>query len=364
MPDTYTTFLQEPEPKDREQSIEAYLKARLQSFDRAVAGYTSVSLQGLSGNVDLTPTQAKHRVIRLTGAPSAAVTVRIPYATGANADPVFVNACSGSFSSVTLKSMGANAGNGFGVSLATGKTRYVRHDGESVYPITSEQATSPALTSSLVAFWKLDEFAGVRVDSVGASHLTDVNTVTQNPGKLGGAAQFTAANSEYLSVADNAALSMGNIEFTVCAWVLLDSKTAPRTVCSKRIGGVSGGEFSLVYDNSADRFAFSIFDSTTGINTATANTFGSPSTGTWYFVVGKVEAGAVKISVNAGAFDSTAKTVTIPDSAAAFLIGAQQSTPVFFWDGRIDAVGLWKRALTSAEVTELYNGGAGREYPF
>ncbi len=359
-----TQFLQEPEPLDREQSVENYLKLRLQSLDRAIAGYTSVSLQGLTGNVDLSPLQAKYPVVKLTGVPSGAVSLRIPYATGANADIIFVNTCTGSNSTVTLKSMSANAGNSFGVSLATGKTRHVRHDGESVYPVAPEQTTSPALTSSLVAFWKLDEAAGVRLDSVGTNHLTDVNTVTQNPGKLGGAAQFTAANSEYLSAADSPTLSMGNIEFTVAAWVYLDSKTAPRTICAKRVSAAGGGEFSLVYDNSTDRFIFSIFDATTGVNTATASTFGSPSTGTWYLLVGKVEGATVQISVNAGAFNSTAKTVTIPDSAAALLIGAQQSTPAFFMDGRVDGVGLWKRAITATEVTELYNGGAGREYPF
>jgi hypothetical protein len=33
-----------------------------------------------------------------------------------------------------------------------------------------------------------------------------------------------------------------------------------------------------------------------------------------------------------------------------------------FFDGKIDEVGAWSRALTSAEVTELYNGGAGKQY--
>jgi len=128
-----TTFLQEPEPLDREQSIELYVKARLQSLDRAVGGYTSVSLQGLTGTVDLTPTQAKHRRIKLTGAPSGAVTLRIPHATGAVADPTFVNACTGSNSTVTVKSTGANVGNSSGVPLVAGETRHVSHDGESAY---------------------------------------------------------------------------------------------------------------------------------------------------------------------------------------------------------------------------------------
>jgi hypothetical protein len=133
MSDTYTTFLQEPEPKDREQSIESFIKGLLQRLDRAVAGYTSVSLAGLTGNVDLTPTQAKHRVIKLTGVPSGAVTVRIPATTGANADIHLVNACTGSNSTVTVKSTGANTGHSSGVSLVTGYGRMVRHDGESAY---------------------------------------------------------------------------------------------------------------------------------------------------------------------------------------------------------------------------------------
>ncbi len=33
-------------------------------------------------------------------------------------------------------------------------------------------------------------------------------------------------------------------------------------------------------------------------------------------------------------------------------------------DGIVDEVGLWSRALTIAEVTALYNAGAGLAYPF
>jgi hypothetical protein len=32
--------------------------------------------------------------------------------------------------------------------------------------------------------------------------------------------------------------------------------------------------------------------------------------------------------------------------------------------GDIDEVGIWSRVLTSTEVTQLYNGGAGLQYPF
>jgi hypothetical protein len=171
--DTYTTFLQEPEPKDREQSVESYIKARLQSFDKAVAGYTSVSLQGLSGNVDLTPTQAKHRVVKLTGAPSGAVTVRIPATTGANADLHFVNACTGGSSTVTIKSTGANAGNAAGVSLATGRAQQVRHDGESAYPAGAQIATA---TGTLTTEGNWTPVLTIGGSSAGITYTTQLGT--------------------------------------------------------------------------------------------------------------------------------------------------------------------------------------------
>ena len=35
-----------------------------------------------------------------------------------------------------------------------------------------------------------------------------------------------------------------------------------------------------------------------------------------------------------------------------------------FYDGLIDEVGVWNRALSGSEVAELYNGGSGDPYPF
>ena len=74
------------------------------------------------------------------------------------------------------------------------------------------------LTTSLIAHWNLDEASGTRVDAKGGNDLTDNNTVTQATGIVSNAGQFTAANSEYLSIADNAALSTGDIDFTIPLW--------------------------------------------------------------------------------------------------------------------------------------------------
>ncbi len=42
-------------------------------------------------------------------------------------------------------------------------------------------------------------------------------------------------------------------------------------------------------------------------------------------------------------------------SAAGILHGAA---------GQVDELAIWNRALSAAEVTQLYNSGAGKQYPF
>ena len=44
-------------------------------------------------------------------------------------------------------------------------------------------------------------------------------------------------------------------------------------------------------------------------------------------------------------------------------IGRRPGGNAYYFNGIIDEVGIWNRVLTSSEVTELYNSGAGKQYP-
>jgi hypothetical protein len=194
--------------------------------------------------------------------------------------------------------------------------------------------------------------------------MTDNNTVTSATGKVGNAASFASASSEYLSVADNTDLSTGDVDFTLAGWFYLTTKAASMDLVTK--WGASGNfEYILTYDVTADRFAF--FVSANGTTTAfvLADTFGSPSAGTWYFVVCYHDASGnlIGISVNNGAFNTTAHTTGVFNSTAPFQLGGRSVSPQYL-NGRADAVGFWKKKLSAAEITELFNAGAGREYPF
>lgn len=232
----------------------------------------------------------------------------------------------------------------------------------------------------LVEHWRLDEVSGAALPAYGANTLTDNATVTSNPGKISPLArQFTAANSEYFSIVDNAGLSIGDIDFWWSVWVWFDSKPGAGPVWGIVDKGDNNSpfetEYSLRYNNngSVDRFDFSILHSTVQ-KTVTANTFGGPSTSAWYFVMAYHDSinDLLGISVNGGAFDTAATAATAPgDTALPVTVGARNGgVATTFWDGRIQALSFGKNppggiaGLRSEIRDRLYNGGDGRLFPW
>lgn len=217
------------------------------------------------------------------------------------------------------------------------------------------------MKTNLIAYYPLSNVN----DSHGSNTLTNVNTATFAAGKIGNAVSLASASSQYLTIADNAAFSVGDIDFTIAGWFNLTTKSAAMAMVSKW-NTSSEREYELLYFNTPDRFLFQVSTSGTGTAaTATANNLGSPSTGTWYFIVCEHDSTAneIRIQVNDGTADATAHSGGVRDGTSDFRIGARSTAGVYF-NGLIDEVGFWKRLLTSDEKTRLYNGGNGLAYPF
>ena len=99
------------------------------------------------------------------------------------------------------------------------------------------------LTTSLVEAWNLQEASGNRAGAFASLTLTDNNTVTQTTGPssvIPQAALFTAANSEYLSRADEAALSLTG-DWTITGWAKLASKPGNIMYACAKWDGVNDG---------------------------------------------------------------------------------------------------------------------------
>jgi hypothetical protein len=228
---------------------------------------------------------------------------------------------------------------------------------------TQIESWDTSLTDSLISYWKLDETSGTRVDSWGTNDLTDNNTVTYVTGVVNNAADFTLANSEYLSIADNPALSASDIDYTISAWVNLKTTSGSQHIVSKS-GTFAEREYILFYDGS--RFAYYIYDVGGSVAcSATANNLGAPSINTWYHLVAWHDATAntCNIEGNNGTPDTAAELGVPSDKTGGFKIGAWLTTPSSFLDGRVDEVGFWKRKLTATERTELYNSGTPVSFP-
>jgi hypothetical protein len=174
-----------------------------------------------------------------------------------------------------------------------------------------------------------------------------------------GAAQFTSANSEYLSIPSNASLLTGDIDFSVAGWFYRDSAVF-HALAAKQDGGEPGNhEWQL---NMQAGTASMDFYATVDHFVQSTSTFG---TGEWIFAVGYHDAAnnEIGISVNNEPFD----TLSIPNNvitsgSASVRIGAVNNPAGAFFNGRAAAFGFWKRVLTQSDVTALYNGGCGREY--
>lgn len=225
-----------------------------------------------------------------------------------------------------------------------------------------------SLLNNLVARWSLDEASGTRSDSVGENDLTDNNTVTQATAKLGdGAAQFTAANNEYLSIAAGSANAFAaDKSFTIAAWVYPDDLNNVITIAASgddsgrdnfslyvSPSGESIGALFAVYKDGGNAFSFS------GSDLATEE---------WQHVAGvfDIDAGSVTVYVDgqAGIPGNMGGALTGEDGDP-FYVGRDvgDGSPDYF-NGRIDELAYWSRALSSGEIAQLYNGGAGKEWPY
>jgi len=80
----------------------------------------------------------------------------------------------------------------------------------------------------------------------------------------------------------------------------------------------------------------------------------------WYHVVGVKSGNSLRLYIN-GTLDSQKTLSGTPTTAASrFAIGTNPNLPNNErYDGLVDDAAVWSRALSEAEITRLYNGGAG-----
>lgn len=222
------------------------------------------------------------------------------------------------------------------------------------------------LANSLVGYWKLDESSGNREDSVGSNTLTDNNTVAGASGLVHGTAgSFASASSEYLSIADNAALSMGDIDFWIAGWVYPTTDSGSLMTIVTKNAAVANREYRLYLH----RQALNDYRPTwlAMLNNTSSQFILWPSAinqNAWHFLAVYHDSinNLIGLSVDGSAFTTAAYSAGVADSTSAFEIGRLAETSGNFFNGRVGPVMVGKNYVpTSSDIAFLYNNGLGRQ---
>ena len=228
------------------------------------------------------------------------------------------------------------------------------------------------LQVDLVSFWELEEASGTRNDSHGTNHLTDNNTVTQTTGKVGNAAEFVGGNVESLSKTSPTGLTTGaEVSFAICGWYYRKAPSATFQDLIARWDDGAVDQQSWVIQDQHDSNSMRMWITPNNSSLVNCTTAGSTlADEAWHFVYAEHDASnnRIRISINNGTFGSTNHTTGVFAGTAPLRLGASDRTtpntnPDSRMTGLLDQWGIWiGRVLTSAEITYLYNAGAGRTY--
>jgi hypothetical protein len=225
-------------------------------------------------------------------------------------------------------------------------------------------------TSNLVGWWKLDESSGTSAaDSAGSNTGTLTNGPVWQPigGKASGALDFEESSEQYISLGNPAALQITG-SLTIAAWIKPESHhggSADDYVVSKHnYGGSCGYALKGSEDCGSQRIQL-VINSASNCS-AQAQLCGSTilSNNTWYHVAGVYNATAQTMSIYVnGVLDNGnliegSVPASIFNSTANALIGTDYSSGVAStyddFDGLIDDVRIYNRALSAADVAALY----------
>ena len=222
------------------------------------------------------------------------------------------------------------------------------------------------LRHGLVAYWKMDETTGNAVDSIGGN--TGVNTdVTYASSKINNGAVFNGSTSVF-NITDTSSLKP--TRFTLSAWVkVVDVSSAPVLVQSFSLNPNQAG-FRLVVRSTTGYVRLKIGKNTG--NTADVDVKDldgdvAVNDGLWHLICGTYDGAKMKVYVD-GTLDVEADWFSDPVFSTPNYIsigaGYNSATLIQPLTGSLDEVGIWNRALTQTEITDLYNSTNGIQYPF
>ena len=212
-------------------------------------------------------------------------------------------------------------------------------------------------------------------DSYGTNHGTLMNGAKFTTGKIGNAFLFDGVN-DYIQLPNNSLNFTG--DFSISAWLYFP--TDIQLIGSDK-GYILSNWTAISWTSNLAGWYF-----TTGGNQIGFTTFNGTSTSViletgsgvpaldrsgWRHIVFTRTGTTYKLWLDGGQYTATSTTMLTPKYEGTIIpkIGRLGDSTMGGWDSftsakiKIDAVSVWEKSLTEAEITELYNSGTGKQYP-
>jgi len=223
------------------------------------------------------------------------------------------------------------------------------------------------LTTGLVGYWTMDgkdtpwtsATAATTVDKSGKGNTGTLTNMSQSispiAGKVGQGLSFDGSD-DFISMADANVYDFGvNENFSVAFWVKYNNNTANNAAIVEKWSGAGGYPFVFrISGGNPKQVLMARYDSTNNPNVSTATV---TPLATWFHVVGVKSGSNLFMYANGILQNSSTDTTTGVTSNNSLLYIGQRGDGSNRFNGLIDDVRVYNRALSANEVSQLYNMG-------
>lgn len=273
------------------------------------------------------------------------------------------------FIGVSTGMLGGNGTNNYSFTIDDSRIYNVQLTGSEIYGIYNNsygaeeslpehrEIIIPNTLPGLVGYWRLDEGSGnIIYDEISTNDGTFIGSPSWTIGKNGSALEFNGSNTTVsISNPSEVMLSSG---LSICLWMNLNSTTQtnsfPRLV--EKEGGSPRNGWNLLWASGTNPYVASEFWS----GGTSAGVTGSPSTGwetgTWYHIAITQQSDTSpykKLYINGSLIKTSTSTLTPGSNSLDMFIAASDSTPTAVFDGKLDDIRVYNRALSADEVSSL-----------
>jgi len=207
----------------------------------------------------------------------------------------------------------------------------------------------------LMGYWKLDETSGPVVDETGNNNGVNYEAARGVAGKVGNAFDFDGIN-DYVSIpySSDFAYTIGQDNVTVSAWVYPFDKDNPDHGAIYSDRAVDNDVAAIVMAINQGYFYLGGW-SPTATDYSVPQVL-VPSNNQWYLMTGVFNSTEAKLYINGDLESSTSLTgVSLANGGTGMMLGkAQGGYWENYFDGKIDEVKIWNRALSASEVKSLF----------